>query len=266
MRVGNVSTNFRALGHFFCSYAALAVVSVFTYAGTLPVKIDFDQDTPGTQPSTGGIGQPSFSFASPGSAVLVRNAANGLSTKPAVVKVDNAAVRAGLAYNFYPMTKRKVRVEANVSFDRFASGIFIQSSVSEATAVVTRLIVLDQGIIQTESEERITVGEYSPGRPFRVRVDIDIAEQTYSVVVDSELDGFENNAVYDDLKFANSSDVTTSVGTALFELNTFSTASEGPTSVAYDDISISILHEGTGYTGLSLPIIKAAIDKRSAGD
>ena len=137
------------------------------------------------------------------------------------------------------MTSRIVRVEASVSFDRLTDGFFLQTSVP--SAVVTRLIIRASGEIQ-DGKEFTPVGEYEPNQPFRVRMDIDMSAKMWSVTVDNELNGFSDDVVFRNLPFLNPANVLPQVGKVNASLSQFGTAAgQGLTTVAYDDISISLV-------------------------
>jgi hypothetical protein len=211
-----------------------------TNGGTELVYVDFDNDTPGQPPSTGGPGQPTFLDSQSGTSILVQTSANGIATQPVVLTAQGAGQFAGVITLFDLVSEGVVRVEATVAFDRLADGFFLQTTAESGPfplAVVTRLITTDFGEIQ-DDVTRTPVGIYAPNQPFRIRMDIDMSAKIWSVAVDSEMNGFDDDPVVSNLPFRNPVDVLPTVGGIWVSLSLFSTLSVAPTAVAYDDIRV----------------------------
>ncbi len=215
----------------------LGVVVQPVNATAIDALITFDSDVPGLPPTTGGINQPTSLFASPGTTILVQSSAHGISTQPVVLSADAPGQFATVNYAFEPVASGILRVEATVAFDRLVDGFFLQTSVTEQLAVVTRLISTSAGEIQNNST-RITVGQYIANQPFRVRVDIDMNAKTWSVTIDNELNGFDGNPVVSNLPFENDPSAIPSVGAVDASLSVFPVTALGA-AVAYDDIRVT---------------------------
>jgi hypothetical protein len=137
---------------------------------------------------------------------------------------------------FPPVSNGTVRVEATVSFDRLIDGFFLQTSVSVSEAVVTRLIVLSDGSVRDDFS-RTLLGQYEANTPFRVRMDIDMTVDRWSVALDDELNGFDDDPVISDLPFENPSSVLPSVSVVHASFDVFPVRPIGG-SIAYDDIAV----------------------------
>ena len=204
------------------------------------VNINFDNDTPGQPPSTGGPGQPTSIFSFFGTSVRVQASANGIATQPVVLTAQGAVQFAGVSAGFAPVAADVVRVEATVSFDRVADGWFLDTTAGSGPvlgALVTRLRMTEFGEIQ-DDVTRTRVGTYSPNQPLRVRVDIDMSAREWAASIDNEFDGFQDDPVVSGLPFVNGPAVTPTVGSVLAGLLVLS---GGPTAVAYDDIRAFVL-------------------------
>jgi len=204
------------------------------------VHVDFDSDTPGQPPLTGGPSQPTFLISQFGTSILVQASANGIATQPVVLTAQGAGQFAGVITLFDPVSEGAVRVEATVAFDRLADGFFVQTTAGSGPfplAVVTRLITTDFGEIQ-DDVTRTPVGIYAPNQPFRVRMDIDMSANEWSVAVDNEMNGFDDDPMVSNLPFTNPVAVLPTVGGIWASLSLFPTLSVAPTAVAYDDIQV----------------------------
>jgi hypothetical protein len=206
------------------------------------VHVNFDSDTPGQPPSTGGPSQPTFLESELGTSILVQASANGVPTQPVVITAQAASQFASVTTLFDPVPEGLVRIEATAAFDRLADGLFLQTTAESGpypSAVVTRLITTDRGEIQDDIT-RTLVGRYAPNRPFVVRVDIDMSATTWSVAVDPEMNGFDDNPTIPGLPFENPPADLPTVGAVWASLSLFPTLSVGRTAVAYDDIRVLV--------------------------
>ncbi len=205
------------------------------------VNVNFDADIPGQPPATGGPGQPTFLIRPAGTSVLVQAVANGIATQPVVVAAQAANQFASVTTRFSPISDGVVRAEATVAFDRLAAAFFLQTSAGSGpfpSAVVTRLIVTEGGDIQDFFGT--VVGAYVPNQPFRVRMDIDMSADEWSVVIDNELNGFNDDPVVSHLPFTNPATVLPTVGGIWASMSLFFRQSVAPTAVAYDDIRVFV--------------------------
>lgn len=237
LQISECSVSLAMIGAFFLPIYANAQEGF-----TEVVGIDFNEDTPGQPPATGGPGQPSYLVSQSGTSILVQASANGITTQPVVLTVQGADPFADVHTRFDPVSEGIVRVEATVSFDRLEDGYFLQTTAGSGTnptAVVTRLITRDFGEIQ-DHVSRTRIGTYLPNEPFRIRVDIDMSANTWSATVDNELNGFEDDPTISGLPFQNPVNVLPTVGGVSASLNLFPTLSVAPTSVAYDDIRVLV--------------------------
>lgn len=171
-----------------------------------------------------------------GSTIVVRSEANGITTQPVEVTVDTFSKFVSVNVDFEPVVEGMLRIEATVAFDRLFDGFFLQTAVP--TAVASRLVVTRDGEIQ-DFADRMTIGSYSPNQPFRIRMDIDMSIRRWSVSVDNEIDGFEDDVIVSGLRFINDPNTVPRIGEFLASLDVFPTVSAGATSVAYDDITIA---------------------------
>ena len=208
----------------------------FATAGPIPALINFDGDTPGLPPATGGIGQPS-AYYGPEDAVLVQSSAYGIITKPLVVY--SGSEYAGASYTFDPIYNGILRFEATVAFDSFISSYFLQTIRSTDGAVVTRVNSSYDGTIKAlDGDGIVNLGTYVPNTPFRFRMDIDLDDQTWAASIDDEMNGFADDPVYPGLLFENLHLLPHNVHTVHMDLNAYTTFVG---NVAYDDISVSIV-------------------------
>jgi hypothetical protein len=159
-----------------------------------------------------------------------------------VLTAQGASQFATVTTLFSPIAEGVVRIEATVAFDRLADGFFLQTSAGSGPfplAVVTRLITRDFGEIQDDAT-RTTVGFYAPNKPFQVRMDIDMSADQWSVVVDNEMNGFNDDPVISNLPFENPVNHVPTVGAVWASISLFPTFSVAPTAVAYDDIRVFV--------------------------
>jgi len=233
-------------------------------AVSLPVLSTFDADTPGLPPTTGGLNQPTGIVVSPNGSVLVQSFANGINTQPVVLSADASGQFMDVFYSFPSI--QSLRAEATISFNRFFDGYFLQTAVFSSGAVVTRLLVTSSGKIEAENRlqtNRPIIGSYTPNEPFRVRLDIDLPNSTWSFVEDTQFNGFLDDSVFSNLPFTNDLNVIPSIGSVNASLSVFPTPPFGVlTTVAYDNILIEPLSQpipepstmlllGSGLIGLA---------------
>ena len=223
--------------------AMLVVLGTSAAAAELAVNrhVDFDADVAGQLPSLGGANQPTSLTAEPGTSIVVRAAANGIATQPVVLGAQTGQQYVSVNTSFPPVSQGLVRVEATVSFDRLALGYFLQTSVGSATTVVSRLTMNEAGEIK-DYMGGVTVGTYAPNQPFRVRMDIDMSARTWSVAIDDEMNGFQDDPVTANLAFANDATAISAVGSVDASMQMSFTTSP-PTTVAYDDIEVWLMTE-----------------------
>jgi len=228
------------------SSTGVAMKALSTNGTSEIVDVNFDNDVPGQPPQTGGPGQPTDLFTAPGTTVLVKTSANGIATQPVVLTAQAASQAVYVATMFNPVSEGIVRIEATVAFHRLTDGYFLETGTGSglfSSAIVTRLITTASGEIQNNAKlsnytNRTTIGTYAPNQPFRVRMDIDMTSKTWSVAVDDEMNGFDDDPVIMNLPFENPLAVLPTVGLVFAGLDLFPTSSVAPTSVAYDNIKV----------------------------
>jgi len=256
---------YKKLVLLYVAFAVAVLSCAKPFADSLPFKTDFDHDPIGRPPiALKQADRPTELLVRGNASVLVQSSANGIDTQPTHVVARDTNSWAAMVYSFYPLSTRRLRVEATVSIDRYTAGYFMETALVHYGPVVSRLLFMEDGSIQTETKDRKRVGGYLPNTPFRVRMDIDIPSQTYDVIIDTTVNGFHDDVGYENLLFTNSHITLSSVGAAYFGINTFPVASAGVTSIAYDDIYIEVIHEDTALLpAINTPLHYAATKRRT---
>ena len=225
------------------------------------VSVNFNGDTPGQPPATGGPNQPTNFFVNGGGSVLVQSGANGINTQPMVVSQDLPFDFAGVNVDFSPITSGLVRIEATASFGRLTFAGFLATTDLSNGDEVTSLVATSTGDIESELSNAV-IGSYTPNQPFRVRIDIDMSAKTWSASVDNELNGFADDPVVSGLPFANVPNLISAVG----ELTAYLDVEDGlgTASVAFDDLTVSTPSTPT-CNGKPATIVGAAGDSTVTG-
>ncbi|MCK4830586.1 hypothetical protein KA005_83510, partial [bacterium] len=198
---------------------------------------DFEADTSGEAPQTGGANQPSsYSVKNPTSAsVLVQSAANGLSTQNVVITLDDPIDQGDwgtVDYAFGPYDSGIVCIEATVAINQLANLFFCATNVP--SALITRLNTNFRDEIWGHS----LMSEYQPNTPFRVRQYVNMDTNTWSAVIDDEMNGFDDDQMFTGIPFTQS---VSQIGKFL-AYNQYSSHGSAPVSIAYDDIFIKEVH------------------------
>lgn len=215
----------------------LALAAAVAAAAPLPIYSDFDADTPGNPPATGGDHQPSSLALAPGNTITVVGAANGISTQPCLLEVASSQTVAYAFYEFPLVTEGVLRADATVAFDGLCDGFFLQAG-NQWDAVATRLTMTGTGEIR--DYHGTILGTYAPGTPFGVRMDIDMDAKLYAVTIDDEMNGFDDDVATAGLDFVNDPSVIDDI--ALVSANYYLYAAPPESgSLAYDDIVIRIV-------------------------
>jgi hypothetical protein len=255
---------------FPCALIFAFCISPYALGGKLPAEINFDGDTPNNPPSTGGVGEPSGYGSNLGATLLVQTSTNGIASQPVVGTVD-VGQTASIRYDFTPIWNGALRYEATISMSQFAVSIITEASASALVSPSPRIIQWLEtgsgGELYAVPSYRL-VGNYKPKQPFRYRIDIDMTARKYSIIIDSELNGFDDDPVYGDIPFfqADNTAAPSHIGKVKFVAYTpLEVGNTGVTSVAFDDIYIEQLIPDRSYDGLNIPLIKAAMDKRLQG-
>jgi hypothetical protein len=204
---------------------------------SLPIHSNFDEDIVDFQPFTGGLNRPtSIQFPASGH-ILVVSESVGLQTQPVEIYLPDDSEFGSIGYQFEPVSTGTLRVEAIVSIERPVNGYFLQTAAGPSRTIVARLGLNAIGEINGYFEP--TIGTYSPGQPFRIRMDIDMDSKTWSVVMDDELNGFEDDELLENLEFLNGPDSVSEVSWLGADLNPFQRS--GESRIAYDEISVFML-------------------------
>ncbi len=203
----------------------------------LPLLSDFNSDTVGFPPATGGADQPSSVDQLPGGSILVQTSAYSLSEQP-VVLMSGAGEAQSVIYSFDAIGDGTVRLEFLFSASVNHAGYFMQT-MSETTIVGARLILTSNGQIIAQGS---MVGTYTANSPCNLRIDVTPSSETYSVTVDNELNGFADDTTYSGIAY-----MTTGypfISAVWASLNPYTT---NPVSLAYDDIFIGVLLFEDGF-------------------
>lgn len=235
--------------------AALATLAVLasspSAAAELPFHCDFDADTPGQPPLTGGTNQPTSLLIPPGGSILVQAAANGLASQPCVIEVPGDGLFGGINIEIPAVTAEVIRVEATVAVNQLLNAFFLQTA-SASGHVATRLAMADNGEIN--DYQGTVLGSYTAGSPFRVRIEIDTDNKVWTATIDDELNGFADDPVTTGLSYLNDPAYVPDISIVHASFDTWSTGVVS--SIAYDDLFIEI-SPGTPARALSWGDVKA---------
>jgi hypothetical protein len=231
------------MGHVIVAVLAAACIALApaadSIATTLPSLISFTGDTVGSPPMVSGPNQPTGVISS-GVNVQVQPSALGIATKPVVLRGTGWYDYGAVSYEFPDV--EHYRVEATISVDRLFDGFLLQTVGQHA--LQARLVVLSDGNIYAETDSttnRPLLGTYSPNQPFRVRIDVDVAAQTWAFTLDPEMNGFADDAAIQGLAFLNWP-IYAPGGIVYASLDIFPTTQSASGAVAaYDDILVQAL-------------------------
>lgn len=245
-----------------------------------PAYMTFDDvvspDLPGPGflgfPATGGINQPTIrqEFSS---GWIVSDSALGIDTQPVWISQTGPDAPNNLRSDFAPVSSGMVRVEATVSLNLPPEnvGLLLSSGgpvtldeeiASDLARIGARMsnlptgeIFTFQGIIITE----VTLGSFENNKPFRIRIDINLNAKTWSVIIDDELNGFDDDSLVSGLSFNIISNGVFGTINAFWNCLPCTTPGGGSAltgQVAYDDISVSV----NGFTVVPLDIVDKSIN------
>jgi hypothetical protein len=194
----------------------------------LPIYATFDQPAwLGLAPPTGGENEPTTVVTPSGGSVAVVASSGGLTDQPVRITDATNANYGSIDFDFEPVSTDSVRAEATVSLSARVDGYFMQ--IGDGDNAV-RLRMTNSGRI-TDSSFNV-LGYYQANTPFRVRVSVTPEEHSWSVVIDNELDGFDNDAPYSGLLYSYST-------VSRFSLSLCTVAGSASTSVAFDEVQVS---------------------------
>jgi len=220
------------------TYTSVTSNQVTNYtAFPLLIFSTFDNDTVDLPPPTTGAPSHPTSIVQPVTGTInVKSASNGLTTQPVEINDGgNNNYYGSVDYTFSPFSTGIWCVEATVSINKllpmYEYGYFLQTYVGISRVVVTRLSMFSNGRIIAGGTQ---VGTYQANTPFRVRKLVDMDTKTWSVVIDNEMNGFDDDLMFTDLSFTN--DPILNVGGLGANLHSYNIS--GVTSIAYDDIFV----------------------------
>lgn len=176
----------------------------------LPVHTTFEGDVVGQPPSLGGPNQPTDLWFDSGlETITVEENELGLPSK-SVVMTSGAIPAgehraAGATWEFDPVASGIFRLEATISIGTAVSGNHIGLQFWEPGGpVISRLNMTgDQLYLQTAEGPFYLDSYYEANSPFRVRYELDVDNWRLSIVIDEELDGFDNDVVVTGFAFTN---------------------------------------------------------------
>ncbi len=216
--------------------AALLLVSGVTASQTFVITSNFDADTPGSPPATGGPDEPSGVI---NGGVLVQTDSNGISTQP--LEVDDGSCNQGYFGGVYytlptPVTAGGLRIEATVAVNQLTDGVIFDTWISFMSTSVVRLRIIDDGTIADQFGT--VVSSYAANTPLRFRADIDMASAAWACTIDDELNGFSDDPVVSGLPFVNPPSIISQIDTVYLGIFGSFNACSGSRVVAYDDVTI----------------------------
>jgi len=221
--------------------AATVVASLLATPGAATAQdfaifSDFNSDTPGLPPATGGANQPT-SIINAG--VTVETTANGISTQPLVIDdgTCNQSYFGGVYYDL-PTTIEEgaLRVEATIAANQLTDGVVIEIGVSYLGNSIVRLRITNTGTLA--DYPGTLLGTYTANTPFRFRGDIDISTRSWACTIDNELNGFDDDPVTHGLPFVNPPASIPYIDAFYMSLFGSFSACTGSRVIAYDDVLI----------------------------
>ena len=239
-----------------------------------PAYITFDEDIPDARPATGGINQPTSLLEEDG-ILRVKESLNGIETQPLGIFASGPEERAWAEINFAPVSSGIVRLEATISIfipelvaENQGGDVFVVAENSfEGRRLATVFwerpsdgpdeilgLYTDQNVRMEE-----VIGTFENNSPFRLRIDIDLDAETWSAVVDNELNGFDDDTIVSIPVF--SSEQSDGIFRSALAFFSCSCIDENEFVVsgaqgAYDDISVSV----NGITVVPLDIADRSIN------
>ena len=216
--------------------AALLLAAGVATAQTFVISSNFDADTPGSPPATGGPDEPSGVI---NGGVLVQAVSNGISTQP--LEVDDGSCNQGYFGGVYytlptAVTAGGLRVEATVAINQLTDGVIFDTWISFMSTSVVRLRIISNGTIADQFGT--VVSSYAANTPLRFRADIDMASMSWACTIDDELNGFSDDPVVSGLPFVNPPSVISQIDTVFLGIFGSFSACAGSRVVAYDDVTI----------------------------
>jgi len=222
----------------------------------------FEFDAPGGAPSVAGLNQPSALSVPAGGGIIVIEDQLGIEGHSAYV-FDDDGEHVDMHWLFTPTFSGVVRTEATLSLSDTMAGYCFQ--VASGLSAVARVRVDFLNNIQVGA---FVLGEYTPGEPFRVRLDLDMDSNTIAATIDIEMDGFANNSTVSGIPFINPG--IGMVDRVLASLNQ-SGLLVPDAGIAYDDVYRGPVSSGTPYCDPAVdnstgnPGVLHAIGSRYAG-
>jgi len=161
-------------------------------ATTTLVDNDFESYPVGSPPPQTGGNDPTRLILQPDSSALIRNGWLGIPSNSLVLQGTYPSY-ANVRWSFPAATEGVLRVECVISLQQPANLLLAHTS-DENGASASTVSCRDSGTIWaghlTGAQQ---AGQYAAGVPFAVRMDFDLAAETFVVSVDNELDGFADD-------------------------------------------------------------------------
>jgi hypothetical protein len=166
------------------------------YANYMQTLIDstFDSDTVDQSPQTGGPpDQPTSLTVPSGATILVKSSSNGITSQPVEINDGGTTQPTVVYYSFSPVAEGKLFIEADVSLNNLVTQLFFRTNGYPAEIVTTDMMANANGEIYAEGQQ---IGSYQTNIPFRVRMFVDLGTETYSAIIDDEMNGFEDDQLF----------------------------------------------------------------------
>jgi hypothetical protein len=196
---------------------------------------DFEGDTVGEPPLTGGANQPEAWGASVSVSVMIVSGAGGIPSQGLQISDSGFQGDGWARYNFGPFDSGVTTIEGICSVNKLALMDICGTSVNTGTSI-SRVLVNPRyemyGLYITAM-----AAHYQPNRPFRFRIQVNMTAKKWSFVIDNELNGFGDDQVINDIDFMNDPSSINSISKFLAQYSGGSTTISGQT-IIYDDIFI----------------------------
>ena len=185
-------------------------------------------------PPLGSGNDPAEVISHPNATAVVQKNSLGISSNVLQLQVGDSEF-VNVVWQHATQTTGVLRVESVVSLQAFADVSLIGTS-GDSGASVSELNARADGALYADyAIRRVRVGSYDPGTPFGVRMDHDLEAQTYTISIDNELDGFEDDPASDPVERMNAHIPFTGVSGVLLGLLVWG---PGTGTAGYDDFQV----------------------------
>jgi hypothetical protein len=171
---------------------------------------NFEGDTVGQPPLTGGADQPEAWGASPSVSVTIVAGAGGIVSQGLQISDSGVQGNGWARYGFGPFDSGVVTIEGICSINMPATMDICETSVNAGTSV-SRVLANFRYEMYGLSVTAMG-GHYQPNRPFRFRIQVNMTAKRWSLVIDNELNGFGDDQVISEIDFVNDPSLITSIG------------------------------------------------------